>query len=176
MSDQDMFAVFEGNDADTTHLERKASIKRAETKLDKATNLLLGYAEAEIRANPLDIVAYWLNADSRHLQSSNAANINCVRFECLERVNGHHSISFIRFRGRGVQDRTFLNSFVAKQVAENPPTYVVAVGFATRWTAESSDKCCSIWSRASRRIWHLQSESLPIAQRCYESAAFATSA
>ncbi len=124
---QDMFAVFEGNDADTTHLERKASIKRAETKHDKATNLLLGYAEAEIRANPLDIVAYWLNADSRHLQSSNAANINCVRFECLERVNGHHSVSFIRFRGRGVQDRTFLNSFVAKQVAENPPTYVVAV-------------------------------------------------
>ena len=67
---QGMFVLFDSISANVTHLKRSANIKRLETKYDEATRRVFGLAEAEVRADLLDIVAYLLNFDSRHMQSS----------------------------------------------------------------------------------------------------------
>ena len=122
------FAVFEGISASTTHLALSKSIRRMQTKQDGATGLMLGLVETEIRAPAKAIIAYILNVDGRHFQSSVAANANMKRLESLESINGHHEVVFVRFGLPGIKlHRTFLNSFVAKCVADDPPTYVVAV-------------------------------------------------
>ncbi len=125
---QRMFALFDGSSVSATHLKRPATIQRSETKHDEATRLLFGFAEAEIRADLLDIVAFILDfASSQRGQTLAADDPNVVCYECLERVNPHHVVIFARYKARGVRDRTFLMSAVAKQVAEDPPTFLVAV-------------------------------------------------
>ena len=124
---QGMFALFDSISASVTHLKRSATIKRLETKYDEATRRVFGLAEAEVRADLLDIVAYLLNFDSRHMQSSNAANARMVRFDCLERIDSHHTVVFLRYKLPGMSDRTFLMSFVAKHVSDDPPTVLVAL-------------------------------------------------
>jgi hypothetical protein len=122
-----MIALFDSNSASATQLPHPATIARLETKQDAASNLVLGFAELEIRAPPLEIVAYILNLDSRFMESENAVDADLVCARVLETVNPHHRIWFNRYKARGVLDRTFLYSVIAKQVAEEPPTYVVAV-------------------------------------------------
>jgi hypothetical protein len=46
-----------------------------------------------------------------------------IRSEVVEHVNTHQTIIFNRCKATGVSDRTFLNSTVAKRVADDPPTY-----------------------------------------------------
>ena len=119
-----MLAVFEASSTGLKQLEHSELIMYSETKLDEATGLLLGRSAALIRAAPQEIVANLLNFDSRFNQSSSAAG-TYVRSEVLEHVNAHCMIIFNRVRALGVSDRTFLNSTVAKQVADDPPTYVL---------------------------------------------------
>jgi hypothetical protein len=121
------FKLFNGRDAGTTHLKHSPTITRLETKLEEAGRLLLGQAVAQYRADPREIVAFFLSLDSRFMKSLDAANPNLVRFESLERVNGHHTIAFGRYSGPGVDDRTFLMSVIAKQLTEEPLSYAVAV-------------------------------------------------
>ena len=121
-----MFDMFGSNSAGATGPSRSATMKRLETKFDEATRLLLGFAEAEIRADPLLVVAYCLNADGRCVSTPHP---NRVRYEVFH-INAHHVVTFIRFKAPGVtltRDRTFLNSAIAKQVADDPPTFLVAV-------------------------------------------------
>ena len=119
-----MFDTFDSNSVGATQPNRSATMTRLETKFDEATRLLLGFAEAEIRADPLLIVAYCLNADSRCLSTSNR---NLIRYEVFH-INAHHAVVFLRSKLPGVsRDRTFLVSVIAKQVADDPPTFVVAV-------------------------------------------------
>ncbi len=120
-----MFTLFDGISAAATQLLHSVTITRSETKYDAATGLLLGRAEAEIRADPLEIVAYVLCCDSRAIQSVNAADRSTVRFELLENVSAHHTVAFGRYKLPGMSDRTFLVSAIAKQVG--PRTYAVAV-------------------------------------------------
>jgi hypothetical protein len=83
----------------------------------------------------LESVAYLLNVDSRfmmhcymHMHPAHAGSVSLVRLECLEHVNAHHTVSFSRYECRGLgRDRTFLTSTIAKQVAEEPLTYVVSM-------------------------------------------------
>jgi hypothetical protein len=97
----------------------------SETKLDAATGLLYGRAAAMVRATPQEIVAYLLNYDSRFMQSSADPTV-WVRYEVVEHVNAHQMIAFNRVKfGAGLSHRTFLNSTVAKRVADDPPTYEV---------------------------------------------------
>jgi hypothetical protein len=117
-----MLAVFEGSSAGAKQLKHSELIMYSETKLDEATNLLLGRAVAMVRATPQEIVAYCFNYDSRHIHSRPGAH---VRAEVLEHVNGHCTIIFNRVRLPGVSDRTFLTSMVVKRVADDPPTYVL---------------------------------------------------
>ena len=117
----------EGRSSQDWRPSSSATVTRLETKRGLGANLLVGFAAAEIRAAPMDIVTYLLAADSRHMRSVNAANANCVRWDCLEHINAHHTIVFARYKARGVSDRTFLMSLIAKQVAQDPPTYCVAV-------------------------------------------------
>jgi hypothetical protein len=124
----DMFTLFDSSSDGTTQQTRSATIKRLETKQDSATRRLLGRAEAEIRADVLDIVAKTLHAlDCRYGVSRNVADPNAVRIEVLEKVNPFHSKGFARYKARGMSDRSFVMSMIAKQVAEDPLTYVVAV-------------------------------------------------
>jgi hypothetical protein len=122
-----MFALFDGNAAPTTHLPCSATTRRSETKYDEATRLLFGFVEIEIRTTPLEFIAYTLNLDSRFLQSTYAADADVVFSKLLETVNPHHRIRLNRYKARGVSDRTFLYSIIAKQLAEEPPTFFVAV-------------------------------------------------
>jgi hypothetical protein len=91
-----MFALFERNSVGARELPRPATITRLETKYDEVTRLLLGLATAQIRAHPLEIVAYFLNADCRFMLSSYATDAHLVRHELLECVNAHHTIVFRR--------------------------------------------------------------------------------
>jgi hypothetical protein len=125
---QGMFDLFDGSSGTETQLKLSAAVKRTATKYDGATRLLLGFSEAEIRADPLSIVAYILDyPGSRVGQTEAAANPNKVRAECLEHVNPHQTIGFARYKAYGMSDRTFLYATVAKQVGEDPRKYVVVV-------------------------------------------------
>jgi hypothetical protein len=120
-----MFAVFEASSAGAKLSKHSALILYSETKLDAATGLLLRRAAAMLRATPQEIVAFFLNQDSRHIQSTTDPAVY-VRSEVVEHVNAHHTTSFHRLKlGPGLFHRTFLNSTVAKRVADDPPTYVV---------------------------------------------------
>jgi hypothetical protein len=119
-----MFDRFDQSSGAFRKLKHSVTVERSETKLDEATGLLLGRATAKIRATPQEILAYSLNFDGRHIQSDwNPAT--SVRSELLERVNAHHSIIFTRKKFWPLRQRTFLNSLVAKRLAEEPPTYVL---------------------------------------------------
>ena len=124
-----MFDSYDSCSASATEVKRSATIKRSETKYEEATRLLFGFAEAEIRADPLEIVVYILHcAGSRYGLTLAMADPDVVRFECVEKLNAHHTINFARYTARGaVADRTFLFSIIAKQTAEDPSAYVVAV-------------------------------------------------
>ena len=123
----DMFAVFEASAASAKQLTHSPLITCSETKLDEATGLLLGRAAAMVRANPQEIAANMLNYDSRFIQSTIDPTV-FVRSEVVEHFNAHHTIVFSRLKlGAGLSHRTFLNSGVAKQVADDPPTYEVVV-------------------------------------------------
>ena len=122
-----MLEWFDSSSDGVTQLTRPVSIMRLETKTDPATRRLMDRVEANIRADPWDVVAYILNLDSRVVHSVTAADANLVRFECLGAVNAHHTVGFGRFKAPGVMDRTFLASSIAKHVAEDPPTFEVAV-------------------------------------------------
>ena len=122
-----IFADYDASSAPVTKMKCSAIIARSETKLDAAGRLLLGRAEVEIPASPQEIIAYQLNYDGRHVQSSWDSAVD-IRSETLQKVNAHHTIVFNRKKlGSGLSDRTFLNSLIAKKVAENPPTYVLVI-------------------------------------------------
>jgi hypothetical protein len=73
----------------------------------------------------MEIVAYILNYDGRHIQSDQNVAVD-VRVETVAKLNDHHVIIFNRKKiGSGLRDRTFLNSVIAKKVADTPPTYVL---------------------------------------------------
>ncbi len=120
----EMFAVFEASSAGAKQLTHSASIMFSETKLDAATGLLLGRAAAMVRATPEEIVAHSLNYDGRFVQSTIDPTV-FVRYELLHNINAHHAIIFNRCKVTGISDRTFLNSTVAKRVADDPPTYLL---------------------------------------------------
>jgi hypothetical protein len=122
----DMFAVFEASSAGARQLTHSELVMCSETKLDEATGLLLGRAAAMLRAMPQEIVAYCLNFDSRFMQATLNPTV-FVRCETVQHVHEHHTIFFIRAKATGLSDRTFLNSVVAKKVADDPPTYMVVV-------------------------------------------------
>ena len=120
----DMFALFEAGSAGAKQLTHSATVMYSETKLDAATGLLLGRAAAMVRATPQEIVAYCLNCDGRFMQSTIDPTV-FIRSEVVEHVNSHQMIIFNRCKATGLSDRTFLNSTVAKKVADDPPTYMV---------------------------------------------------
>ncbi len=121
------FGLFERRSASSIQRKHAATITLSETSQDPVTRQLFGHVKAEIRADSLDLVAFILNDDSRFMRSLDAADAACVRSEVVATVNPHHRVVFMRFKAPGLSDRTFLNSLVAKQVAVDPPTYVVAV-------------------------------------------------
>ena len=146
-----VFAQYDRSSAPVTQLKRSATLTRSETKLDEAGRLLLGRAEVEVRASPLEMVAYMLNYDGRHVQSDWNPAVD-VRTELVARVNEHHTIVFVRKKaGSGLSDRTFLNSLVAKKVAENPTTYIlVAVPIAQHPKISPKDEAGAVRAECFR--------------------------
>jgi hypothetical protein len=145
-----MFAVFESSSLGVKPLTHSATVMYSETKLDAATGLLLGRAAAMVRATPQEIVAYYLNIDSRHTQSTNDPAV-FVRDELLHNVNAHHAIKFLRCKATGISDRTFLNSIVAKKVQDDLPTYmVVAMPIAQHDKITAKDEKGAVRAEACR--------------------------
>ena len=103
-----------------------AAARSSRTMYDAATGVMYTRAEAQIRADVLEVVAHTLNLDSRTFK--NGADPDLVRFELLETINAHHTIAFWRYKvkGFGIADRTFLMAIIAKQLAEDPRSYAVA--------------------------------------------------
>ena len=122
-----MCALFERSSGRVTQLSGSKLLTRLETKYDEATRLLFGRAECEVRAAVQDVLAFYVNIDSRHIAVELSGDPAVARWDLLEEVNGHHVVSFVRGRARGVRDRTFLTSVIAKQIAEDPPSFLVAV-------------------------------------------------
>jgi hypothetical protein len=121
-----MFAAFDGSSAGVKQLKHSATIDRLETRHDVVTGLLLGRAEAVIRATPLDLVAYCLNYDSRHNQST--WNPNMYVASKVLRVGERHVVIFNRAKlGAGLSDRTFLNTIVAKRTSEDHAAQAVYI-------------------------------------------------
>ena len=122
-----MCALFEHSSGRVTQLSGSKLLTRLETKYDEGTRLLFGRAECEVRAAVRDVLAFYVNIDSRHMSVDISGDPAIARWEFLEEVNGHHMVSFLRGRAPGVTDRTFLSSLIAKQIAEDPPSFLVAV-------------------------------------------------
>ena len=122
-----MSALFERSSGRVTQLSGSKLLTRLETKYDEATRLLFGRAECVVRAAVQDVLAFYVNIDSRHYAVDLSGDPAVARWDFLEEVNGHHMVSFLRGRAPGVTDRTFLNSIVAKQIAEDPPSFLVAI-------------------------------------------------
>ncbi len=121
-----MFAAYESSSAVVKQLAHSATIDRTETKLDEATGLLLGRAEAEVCAPPDEIAAYMLNHQSSRVgQAWFAADPTTLRCETLETAHACHTVVFTRVSLPAMSDRTFLNSSIAKKVSEDPLTYLV---------------------------------------------------
>jgi hypothetical protein len=121
----EMFAVFEASSAGAKQLAHSATVMYSETKLDAATGLLFGRAAAMVRASPREIVVHMLNYDSLYTKSTIDPTV-FIRSEVVEHVNSHQTIVFNRVKpGAGLSHRTFLNSTVAKKVADDPPTYML---------------------------------------------------
>jgi hypothetical protein len=120
-----MFDAFEGSSAAVTQLVHSATIVRSEMK--DTPSGFLGRAEAEVRCSALEVMAYGLNfCDSRVWGQVRATDDNTVRSEALA-AQDHHTTTFTRVRAPGMSDRTFLNANVAKRIAEDPPTYLLAI-------------------------------------------------
>ena len=149
-----MFDRFDQSSGAFAKLKHSVTVERSETTLDEATGLVLERETAEIRATPQEILAYSLNFDGRHIQSDwNPAT--SVRSDLLERVNSHHSIIFTRRKAWPLRPRTFLNSLVAKRLAEEPPTYaLVAMPIAGHAKIGRKDEMGAIRSE-NRRCFKL---------------------
>jgi hypothetical protein len=120
-----MFALYNSSSCVAKHLQHSPTVLRSEVKHDEASGLVLGLGEAEYRSTPQQIVSFILNYDSRNILSNWRPETD-VRAELVQKVNGHHSVVFIRKRSAGL-DRTFLNSLVAKKVAGHVVAYVLVV-------------------------------------------------
>ena len=120
-----MFAVFEASSAAATQLEHSELIMYSETMLDAATGLLYGRAAAMVRTTPQEIVAICLDSVDSHFNRSTVDPTVFIRAEVVEHVNAHHTIIYNRCKAPGISDRTFLNSIVAKNVEEDPITYMI---------------------------------------------------
>lgn len=121
-----MFAMFESSQGVTMPLERATSLA-VETKLAESSGLLLGKVHLYIRATPQQLVAYLLDFQSMHMQSTDWSSPNIVSVKKVAVVNAHHAIMFVRTASTGVSDRSFVNSIITKKVADEPATFIVAV-------------------------------------------------
>jgi hypothetical protein len=116
-----MFASYERNSRRATQLKYSATIARSECKSDELSGNMQGLSEAVIAAIPLQIVAYLLNCDSRHLMST-TDGATTKRVEVLELVNAHHTVIFQLKNFPLLSRRSFLNSVIAKRVSKRPLT------------------------------------------------------
>ena len=93
-----------------------ATLHGARTKHDPRTGHLIGEAQAVVNTSVMDLLAYMMQMDSRHVMSTcDRAVFN--RCEVLEIVNCHHIVLFTETRpGKPVQTRTFLSSVLCTKL------------------------------------------------------------
>jgi hypothetical protein len=121
----DMFERFEESQAKSKELRLVSTVDELVAKLDEHSSILLGRVRALIGTTPLHIVAYMLSYDSRHINSQMDSGVSA---RVVQMVNDHHTVTFNRvIFGFGWTPRTFLNSVVAKKLANEPPTYGLVV-------------------------------------------------
>ena len=141
----DLVAQYEHSSAGVTQLKHSPTVERVALKHADASGLPLVRGEFVCRAAAYDIVAYNLNFDSRHLHSTRNPHVDRLD-ATLEIVNDHHTVIFSRKKMPGWhRERTFLSSIIAKQVVEDPPTFVVgAVPIASHERLAEMDETSAV--------------------------------
>ena len=99
------------------HFKSGPTVDSSSTRLDEESGLLVGNTQLVIRgAGPLDIIAYLMDAGSRHQQSRADPQVD-VRFEVKEVRNVHHVITFYEIKTAPFQNRTLLNALMWKKLS-----------------------------------------------------------
>jgi hypothetical protein len=120
-----LFDAFDLSLANAKELKHSSTIEFAQTKRDLTTGNLVGRSRAVIRgASPQDLVAYAMEYDSRHMLSYWDPRAE-PRSEILEVVNEHHIVTYVENHTPGIQNRTFLNSMIWRQLSSEPLVYDV---------------------------------------------------
>jgi hypothetical protein len=119
-----LFDAFDSGSEKAKPMKPASTIEWARTKLDRKSGELLGRSDAIIRgASPEDLVAYTMEYDSRYATSRFDARVE-VRSEILAIVNEHHIVIYNEYRATVIQNRSFINALVWKQLSAEPRVYV----------------------------------------------------
>ena len=136
--------AFDSAPAAAKELQIVTTMDSARKTYDARMGRVLAMCRAVMRASPQHVVAYMMEYDSRHLRSTWNPQRD-VRTEILEIVNEHHIVVCTeKCAGvKGILNRTFLNSFVWKQLSAEPVTFclvAVPVERHERLTPESRSR------------------------------------
>jgi hypothetical protein len=102
-------------------------------------------------ARPLDIVAYLMDANSRHQQSQQDPKVD-IRFETRQVLNLHHAITFFEVKSPGsLQNRTFLNALMWKRISDTQYAWC-ASPIANHPSVERSDERHAVRAEVARCI------------------------
>jgi hypothetical protein len=92
-------------------------VGQSRTTLDRQTNRLVGASTLTIPdVRPEQVVAYLMHADSHAVRSSSDPKVT-VRFEVLERANGHQLVSWMEVKHPPLHNRTLLNMVVSQKLS-----------------------------------------------------------
>jgi hypothetical protein len=123
-------ALFDASDSGSQAakpVKHASTIEWASTKRDVATGTLVGRSQAVIRgAKPEDLVAYSMEADSRHSRCSVDQRV-AVQSEILEIVSDHHIVVSNETRSTGIKNPTRFTSIVWKKVSDEPLGYIAGL-------------------------------------------------
>jgi hypothetical protein len=99
-------------------LKHGATVDSAWTKFDEERGRLLGYTQLVIRgASALDIIAYCMDADSRHMRSRADPAVD-LRLDVKEERNSHYIVVFTEKGTAPFQNRTFLSALTWKKLSD----------------------------------------------------------
>jgi hypothetical protein len=143
----EMLAVFGPGKSLGNPISHNRTVDRAETKSNEETGEVYGVMDGIIHgATPLDIIAYAMCFNGRHIQSDWDIHIDVIS-ELID-AGPHHAVCYVEKRSPPLQNRTFLNQLVCKKLSDDPSTYILAA--APLATHEYVDASVEKWWRKVR--------------------------
>jgi hypothetical protein len=122
----EMLAVFGPGKSLGNPISHNRTVDRAETKSNEETGEVYGVMDGIIHgATPLDIIAYAMCFNGRHIQSDWDPHIDVIS-ELLD-TGPHYAVTYSEKMSPPIRNRTFLNQLVCKKLSDDPSTYILAV-------------------------------------------------